>query len=131
VGDMNLDIFPKISIFMLLSENIVIIDVIINISLIIRKRKDMDKHTIRTTLTLPIELLEATDRAVSEGKAKSRNEFVARAISNELAVQKRAEIDAAFAEMKNDSEYQAEVKIIDREFARSDWEALELSEFQQ
>ncbi len=91
----------------------------------------MDNRTIRTTLTLPVELLEATDRAVSEGKAKSRNEFVARAISNELAVQKRAEIDAAFAEMKNDSEYQAEVKIIDREFARSDWEALGLSEFQQ
>jgi metal-responsive CopG/Arc/MetJ family transcriptional regulator len=91
----------------------------------------MDNRTIRTTLTLPVELLEATDRAVSEGKAKSRNEFVAHAISNELAVQKRAEIDVAFAEMKNDSEYQAEVKIIDREFARSDWEAWELSQLQQ
>jgi metal-responsive CopG/Arc/MetJ family transcriptional regulator len=91
----------------------------------------MDKRTIRTTLTLPIELLEATDRAVSEGKAKSRNEFVARAIRNQLAVQKRAEIDAEFAQMANDAEYQAEVEIINQEFARSDWEALQLGESQK
>ena len=37
----------------------------------------MDNSTVRTTLTLPTELLEATDRAISEGKAKSRNQFVA------------------------------------------------------
>ncbi|NJL60575.1 MAG: ribbon-helix-helix protein, CopG family [Methylacidiphilales bacterium] len=91
----------------------------------------MNDHIIRTTLTLPVELLEATDRAVSEGKAKSRNEFVARAIRNELAVQKRAEIDAAFAEMGNDAEYQAEVEIINQEFAQSDWEALQLGESQR
>jgi metal-responsive CopG/Arc/MetJ family transcriptional regulator len=91
----------------------------------------MDNRIIRTTLTLPVELLEATDRAISEGKAKSRNEFVARAIRNELAVQKRAEIDAAFAEMGNDAEYQAEVEIINQEFAQSDWEALQLGESQR
>ncbi|MBW4621160.1 MAG: ribbon-helix-helix domain-containing protein [Cyanosarcina radialis HA8281-LM2] len=39
----------------------------------------MKKRTVRTTLTLPSELLEDTDRAVSQGKAKSRNEFVAQA----------------------------------------------------
>ena len=57
----------------------------------------MDNRTIRTTLTLPAELLEANDRAISEGKVKSRNEFVTCALRNELAVQKRAEIDAEFA----------------------------------
>jgi metal-responsive CopG/Arc/MetJ family transcriptional regulator len=91
----------------------------------------MDNRITRTTLTLPVELLEAADRAVSEGKAKSRNEFVARAIRNELAVQKRAEIDAAFAEMGNDAEYQAEVEIINQEFTQSDWEALQLGESQR
>jgi metal-responsive CopG/Arc/MetJ family transcriptional regulator len=90
----------------------------------------MDKQTIRTTLTLPVQLLEATDRAVSEGKAKSRNEFVALAIRNQLALQKRAEIDASFAQMANDAEYQAEVEIINQEFAQSDWEALQLGESQ-
>ncbi len=47
----------------------------------------MENQTVRTTLTIPAELLEATDRAVREGKAKSRNEFVARALRYELAVQ--------------------------------------------
>ena len=91
----------------------------------------MDNSTIRTTLTLPVELLEATDRAISEGKAKSRNQFVARAIRNELAAQKRAEIDAEFAEMANDTEYQLEAEIINQEFAQSDWEALQLGESQK
>ncbi|AKG20560.1 CopG family ribbon-helix-helix protein [Calothrix sp. 336/3] len=91
----------------------------------------MDKRTIRTTLTLPAELLEATDRVVGEGKARSRNEFIARAIRHELAVQKRAEIDAEFAQMANDREYQTETAIIYQEFAQSDWEAWQLGEFQQ
>jgi metal-responsive CopG/Arc/MetJ family transcriptional regulator len=77
----------------------------------------MNNHAIRTTLNLPAELLEASDRAVSESKAKSRNE---------LATQKRAEIDAEFAHMAKDTAYQAEVKIISQEFAHSDWEALQL-----
>jgi metal-responsive CopG/Arc/MetJ family transcriptional regulator len=88
----------------------------------------MNNRAIRTTLNLPAELLAATDRVVSEGKAKSRNEFVARAIRNELATQKRAEIDAEFAHMAKDTEYQAEVEIINQEFAHSDWEALQLGE---
>ena len=84
--------------------------------------------TVRTTLTLPYELLEATDRAVSQGKAKSRNEFVAIALKHELAAHRRAEIDAAFAEMANDTEYQAEALQIEAEFAKASWEALQLGE---
>ncbi|MBV6622171.1 MAG: CopG family transcriptional regulator [Rivularia sp. (in: Bacteria)] len=71
-------------------------------------------------------IIEATDRAINEGKAKSRNQFVARAIRNELAAQKRAEIDAEFAQMANDTEYQSDTEIINQEFAQSDWEALQL-----
>lgn len=90
----------------------------------------MENHTVRTTLTLPAELLEATDQAVQSGKAKSRNEFVARALRRELAALKRAEIDAAFAQMGNDAEYQAEAKMISQEFAQADWEAWQLAESQ-
>jgi mRNA interferase MazF len=71
----------------------------------------MKVETIRTTLTIPKELLEATDKAVLEGKAKSRNEFVVQALKRELAAQRRAEIDAALAEMTRDPDYQAEVLI--------------------
>ncbi|BAZ20744.1 hypothetical protein NIES4073_16210 [Kalymmatonema gypsitolerans NIES-4073] len=88
----------------------------------------MKNQTVRTTLTLPSELLEATDKAVQQGKAKSRNEFVAQALRRELAALKRAEIDAALAEMANDPEYQAEVLKMEAEFASAQWEALQLGE---
>ena len=88
----------------------------------------MKTETVRTTLTIPRELLEATDKAVMEGKAKSRNDFVAQALRRELALQKRSEIDAALAEMANDPDYQAEVLILEVEFATAQWEALQLGE---
>jgi len=81
---------------------------------------------IRTTLALPAELLEATDKLVESGKAKSRNEFVAQALRRELAALKRAEIDAEFAHMANDAEYQAEAQAIAQEFAHGDWEAWQI-----
>ena len=88
----------------------------------------MANQTVRTTLTLPAELLEATDKAVNAGKAKSRNEFVAQALRHELAAIKRAEIDAAFALMADDVEYQKEALMIANEFAQADWEAWQLAE---
>jgi metal-responsive CopG/Arc/MetJ family transcriptional regulator len=88
----------------------------------------MKVETIRTTLTIPKELLEATDKAVLEGKAKSRNEFVVQALKRELAAQRRAEIDAALAEMTRDPDYQAEVLRMEAEFATAQWEALQLGE---
>lgn len=87
------------------------------------------KKIVRTTLALPDELLAATDRAVQEGKAKSRNEFVAIALRHELAALKRAEIDAAFALMGDDDEQYKSVAIeIANEFSTTDWEAFKLSE---
>ena len=88
----------------------------------------MKNQTIRTTITLPAELLAATDKAVSQGKAKSRNEFVAQALLHELEALKRAEIDAALMEMAQDPEYQAEVLQMEAEFAVASWEALQLGE---
>ncbi len=88
----------------------------------------MEQKTICTTLTLPKDLLEATDKAVRSGKAKSRNEFVTQALRRELAAQKRAEIDTALAEMASDLEYQTEVLQMEAEFAPAQWEALKLEE---
>ena len=88
----------------------------------------MKTETVRTTLTIHRELLEATDKAVMEGKAKNRNDFVAQALRRELAIQKRSEIDAALAEMANDPDYQAEVLKLEVEFATAQWEALQLGE---
>lgn len=84
----------------------------------------MRTNTTRTTITLPTDLLAATDLAVAVGRAKSRNEFVERAIRRELTAQKRAEIDAALMEMSIDPGYHAEVMQMEVEFATAQWEAL-------
>ena len=42
-------------------------------------------RTVRTTFTLPADLLEAMDRAVREGNARSRNELITTALRRELA----------------------------------------------
>ncbi|MDJ0591881.1 MAG: ribbon-helix-helix domain-containing protein [Pleurocapsa sp. MO_226.B13] len=91
----------------------------------------MNQKTVRTTLSLPAELIEATDRLVKEGKAKSRNQFVSQALRRELLAIKRAEIDAALAEMAQDPDYQREVLKMEAEFASASWEALQLGESQQ
>lgn len=91
----------------------------------------MSNPTIEAKIRLPANLLEATDKAVSQGKAKSRDEFIMRAIRRELAALKRAEIDAALAEMARDPEYQAEVLQMEAEFATASWEAFKLAESQE
>jgi metal-responsive CopG/Arc/MetJ family transcriptional regulator len=88
----------------------------------------MQSTSTRTTIALPTALLAATDRAVTDGKAKSRNELITRAIQRELALMRRAEIDADLSEMAQDAEYQAEVLQMEAEFAVAQWEALQTIE---
>ena len=88
----------------------------------------MPSSSVRTTLAIPTDLLQATDALVSQGKANSRNEFIAQALKHELASLKRAEIDESLAEMAQQQDYQAEVLKMDSEFAIASWEALELGE---
>jgi metal-responsive CopG/Arc/MetJ family transcriptional regulator len=85
----------------------------------------------RTTLALPADLLAAVDDAVRQGKARSRNEFVALALRKLLEEQERMRIDAEFALMAEDEEYLAEARRIAEEFAVSDWEALQIGEGQR
>jgi metal-responsive CopG/Arc/MetJ family transcriptional regulator len=88
----------------------------------------MSTRTVRTTLALPADLLEAVDQAIQAGKARSRNELVAVALRHELATLQRAAIDAAFAEMAQDPTYQAEAHEIATTFAQADREAWRLTE---
>ena len=85
-------------------------------------------RTVRTTFSLPADLLEALDQAVREGKARSRNELITTALRHELAAQERAAIDAAFAAMADDPVYRAEAREITTAFAAADWEAIRLAE---
>jgi metal-responsive CopG/Arc/MetJ family transcriptional regulator len=88
----------------------------------------MALRTVRTTLALPADLLEAVEQAVRVGKARSRNELVTIALRRELAAQQRVAIDAAFAVMADDPVYRAEAGELATTFAAADWEALRLAE---
>ena len=89
-----------------------------------------DERTVQTTLRLPKSLYESTKNALQERRthATSLNEFLIWALAAYLKGLRRKEIDAAFAGMAADSEYQKEARHIAEEFATSDWEALELAE---
>lgn len=86
---------------------------------------------VRTTLSIPADLLEATDKAVRDGKARSRNAFVASALRRELAAQRRAEIDADLAAMGTDVEYQREAAQVMADYGGADIEAARLLEAEQ
>lgn len=88
----------------------------------------MSGQPIRTTITLPSELAEAVDRAIHEGRARSRNELFVTALRNELATQERARIDAEYAALADDIEFQAESVQFAEEAAQGSWEALKTGE---
>ncbi|MDH4137694.1 MAG: CopG family transcriptional regulator [Anaerolineae bacterium] len=83
------------------------------------------EERVRTSLDLPQELQERIRRAVQRGIAKSQNALIVRAVEEYLAQLERDWIDAQFAEMEHDEGYQALNRQIEKEFSRSDWEALQ------
>ena len=88
----------------------------------------MAGKTVRTTVVLPVELMEAVDQAIREGKAKSRNELVSAALHHELAALKGDPIYADFSEMAADQAYQELAKALADEFAVASWEAFQIGE---
>jgi metal-responsive CopG/Arc/MetJ family transcriptional regulator len=83
-----------------------------------------------TTIRLPKPLYEEARSIVEKGstEAKSLNDFIVTAIKTYLRIYERKQIDAAFAGMAQDTEYQQEGKVLAKEFAYSDWEALRLGD---
>lgn len=88
----------------------------------------MAAGTVPTMLALPAELLERMDRAIREGRAQSREDPVEVALRRQFAIEDAAAIDAAFAAMAEDEDYQDEARALTAEFADADWEALRLSD---
>lgn len=87
-------------------------------------------HKVRTTVRLPRSLYDEIRRLVEENSvmAGTFNDFLISALQAYLKMLKRKRIDAAFAGMAADSEYQREAGLIAEEFANSDWEALAMVE---
>jgi len=79
-----------------------------------------------TTIRLPEQIYERAKALVERREyASSMNELVVEALAEKLASLEEAAIDAAFAGMADDPAYQRQAVAISREFAHSDWEALE------
>lgn len=79
----------------------------------------------RTTVALPGKLLAAVDQLVQTGSAPNRNQFIALAVETELRRRERAAIDAEFARMAADPDYQVEAAQVMSDFDASDRESWE------
>lgn len=84
-----------------------------------------DKKYQNTTVRLPRQVYERAKTATRRSQASSFNEFVVQAIEEKVSRLSEAEIDAAFAQMADDPDYQRDSVALAREFEKSDWEALE------
>jgi hypothetical protein len=80
-----------------------------------------------TTVRLPRQVYERAKTVVVRSRASSFNDFVVQAIEEKVRRLTEAEIDAAFAHMANDTDYQRASNALAREFETSDWEAFKVS----
>lgn len=76
-----------------------------------------------TTVRLPRHVYERAKTIVIRSQASSFNEFVVQAIEEKVRRLTESEIDAAFAQMAHDADYQRTSIALANEFAKSDWEA--------
>jgi hypothetical protein len=95
------------------------------------KRNTMPATACKTTtVRLPRRLYEEARRVVEQGctSASSFNELLVDALNNRLKQVRRAQIDAEFAEMRNDAQYGRESRIIAEQFATNDRDTLRSAE---
>lgn len=91
-------------------------------------------ETRTTTVRLPVRIYEQMRRVVEKekegptGTSLSLNDLIVAAITAYLKMYRRKQIDAAFAGMAEDADYQKEAQLLAEEFEVSDWEALRLEE---
>jgi hypothetical protein len=82
---------------------------------------------VRTSVSLPEPLYLEARSFVEKGisPTDSINSFFVAAILAYVKLIKRKQIDAKFAAMAEDSDYQKQAQLIAEEFSQSDWEAFE------
>lgn len=87
------------------------------------------KEYQNTTVRLPRGVFDQTKTAIQRSEAASSfNEFVVQAIKEKLNNLTESEIDAAFAGMASDPNYQRDSIALAEEFERSDGEAWHATE---
>ena len=85
-------------------------------------------ETVRTTLTLPTDLVRRSQRFIDAGGIPSRNALIVTALERFLTELERREIDRQFEALAEDEAYQTMNQSLAEDFAESDWEALTLEE---
>ena len=80
-------------------------------------------ETIRTTLTLPIDLVRRSQHFIHRGTIPSRNALIVTALERFLLELERQEIDRQFEAMAGDEPYQTINQQLADDFAESDWDA--------
>jgi hypothetical protein len=88
-----------------------------------------------TTVRLPLPVYEQAKCFVDSDRKHTTvfvnlNDFFVTAIQAYVKLLRRRQIDAAFAMMAEDADYQKEARLLAEEFEASDWEALRLGEDQ-
>jgi hypothetical protein len=89
------------------------------------------KQYQNTTVRLPRNVYERAKTVVVRSQASSFNEFVVQAIEEKVRRLTEAEIDAAFAQMADDADYQRSSIALASEFAKNDGEAFASSTLHQ
>jgi|APFre7841882654_1041346.scaffolds.fasta_scaffold57360_3 hypothetical protein len=84
---------------------------------------------IQKTVRFPKPLIQEVERFIRAcGQCESVNDFIVKSMKLRIDVLKRKELDAKFAEMSEDTDYQKEARLIAEEFESSDWEAAKFLE---
>lgn len=88
------------------------------------------KKRVRTTVRMPVKLYDEARKFVDHDlvQAENINDFFVAAICAYVKLLNRKRVDAEFAKMAEDADYQKEAKLIAEEFSTSDWEAFEITE---
>lgn len=83
------------------------------------------QEAIRTTVTLPVELVQRSQRFIDDGTVPSRNALLVAALERLTRDLEQRAIDQEFAAMAGDMAYcDLQVAMV-QEFDASDWEAWE------
>lgn len=87
---------------------------------------------VQTTLRVPKPLYEQARSLVEANlsAAENINDFIVNAIRAYVKMWRRKQIDAAFAGMVEDVDYQKEALMVAADFEQSDWETLDIGERQ-
>ena len=78
--------------------------------------------SMRTTITIPNDLVEKVDLLIKQHDLSSRNQFIIEALELKVGEIENRAIDREFALMANDMQYQSESLQLEQEFVHAERE---------